>query len=105
MKGGTPDHHKEKEGSLGRGILGRGSILTAAAPTMTVAVAANSPPYATRPTPTSACCPLESGGSEAESALEDVPMLSRLLPASSLAPVMHSPAALAASGASSVEGA
>ncbi len=75
IKGGSPDHHKGKEGSLGRGIVGQGSLLTAAAPTMTVAAAANSPPYATRPTPTSACCVIESGGGEADSASEDVDVL------------------------------
>ncbi len=88
------------ERSLGRGIVGRGSILTAAAPTMTVAVVASSPPYATRPAPTKACCVNERGGSEADSALEevDVLLLSWLMSTCSLATVMHSPAALAASG-------
>ena len=58
----------KKEGSLGRGMVGRGSILTAAAPAMTVAVAANSPPYANRPAPTRACCVIERGGKEGDSA-------------------------------------
>lgn len=85
-----PDHHKEMEGSLERGSVGRGSILTAAAPSMTVAVVANGPPYATRPAPTSACCVTEGGDREAESALEeaDVVLLSWLMPTCSLAAVM-----------------
>ncbi len=93
-KGGSPDHHREKEGILGQGIVGRGSILTAAAPTMTVAVAASSPPYPTRPTPTRACYVIDKGGREADSALEEVDMvlLSWLMPTCSLAAVMHSPA-------------
>ncbi|KAA6422846.1 MAG: hypothetical protein FRX49_06837 [Trebouxia sp. A1-2] len=56
-------------------MVGRGSILTAAAPTMTVAVAANSPPNATRLAPTRACCVIESGGKEDDSASRDVDVL------------------------------